>query len=255
MGKETNIAWTDATFNPWWGCEKVSPGCARCYADILDNRMHPTERHWGKNAPHRFFGDKHWDEVEYWNNRARLLKKTIKVFCGSMCDVFQVGDELEEPRKKLWNLIEETEHLTWLLLTKRPENISRMLPNDWFIHDFPDNVMLGVTVECQDCVNRLLDIEVLKGYPSGIFVSVEPMLGPVDFGDLWHVPDWVIVGGESGRGARPMDLEWARDLHDGCIEHKIPFFFKQIGGYPDKQDELSTFPLDLQVREFPQGLG
>lgn len=255
MGKESAIAWTDATFNPFWGCEKVSPGCLHCYAEAFDKRMHPDNTHWGKNAPHRFFGDKHWDEVEYWNNKARMQGKTIKVFSGSMCDVFQDSEELRPSRQKLFTLIEDTEYLTWLVLTKRPENLPSMLPYDWQAGDAPDNIWLGVTVEDQEHTWRLLEVEPYLGIFSGIFVSVEPMLGPIAFDpDWWHIPSWIIIGGESGVGCRDMKIDWAYDLMREAQSHKVPVFIKQLGGYPDKQDEIDRFPEDLRVQEFPAGL-
>lgn len=255
MGKESAIAWTDATFNPWWGCEKASSGCTHCYAETLDNRMYPNAKHWGKNAPHRFFGEKHWNEVNQWNNKAKEQGKTIKVFCGSMCDIFQDSEELWEPRQKLYNLIEETKYLTWLLLTKRPENLPRMLPFNWLMGDFPGNTWLGVTVEDQRHTDRLTMVKPYIGLFNGIFVSVEPMLGTVVFdNDQWHLSSWIIIGGESGVGCRSMELDWAYDLMCEAQSHKVPVFIKQLGGFPDKQDIIELFPKYLQVREFPVGL-
>lgn len=263
MGEVSKIAWTDATFNPWWGCVKVSPGCVHCYAETLDKRMFPYvvgegdnkytyAEHWGANGKFRFFGDKHWDEVYRWNEQARKSEKPFKVFCGSMCDVFQDNPALEEPRRKLFNLIEDTEDLTWLLLTKRPENIEHLLPQNWIWDSTPDNVWLGVTVEDQHHVNRIAQMGMYVDQFSGIFVSVEPMLGPVSLTEFREIYSWVIVGGESGPGFRPMAFDWYTSLIKECETDMIPVFFKQFGGWPDKGDDPDKHPaLGLLPREFP----
>ena len=120
MSERTAIGWCDHTFNPWWGCQRVSDGCARCYAEAMAKRTgNPV---WGPGA-RRFFGEKHWQEPVRWNAAAERLSVRRRVFCGSMCDVFEDRPDLVEPRGRLWRLIRATPHLDWLLLTKRPENI------------------------------------------------------------------------------------------------------------------------------------
>lgn len=128
MGKDTGITWTDSTFNPWWGCEKVSPGCTNCYAATFDKRVGGD--HWGAKAGRRFFGDKHWREPEKWNRDAAKSGERHRVFCASMADVFEDRDDLVQPRIRLFHLISETPNLDWLLLTKRPENIRRFYGGD-----------------------------------------------------------------------------------------------------------------------------
>lgn len=219
MGVETEIAWTDHTFNPWWGCVNVSPGCDNCYAEAFAKRTgHDV---WGKDAGRRFFGDKHWAEPLKWEGR---------VFCASMADVFENNQVLGESRHRLFNLIEMTPRLTWQLLTKRPENVQRLAPKSW-LRDWPAHVWLGTTVEDQTRAN--LRVPRLVNGPGRVrFLSCEPLLGPValDLSDI----DWVIVGGESGPRHRPFDLDWARTIRDDCFDACVPFFFKQVGGRTPK---------------------
>src|SRR5262245_52074261 len=155
MGKDSGIEWTHHTFNPWWGCMKVSPGCEHCYAETFSIRV--GKKVWGPKADRRFFGDAHWAEPLKWNAVAARAGERHRVFCASMADVFEDRRELDGHRARLWRLIAATPHLDWLLLTKRPENLARMLP--WYSHwenrvafepDEPwPNVWLGTTVEDQ----------------------------------------------------------------------------------------------------------
>lgn len=231
MAEDTNIEWTDHTFNPWWGCAKVSPGCAHCYAETLSNRYGNDV--WGTNAPRRFFGENHWNEPRKWNKAANSDRERKRVFCASMADVFENRPDLEEPRKRLFGLIKETAWLDWLLLTKRPENIVPLAEKihkgfgkTWSFQDDLPNVWLGTSAENQkfwdERVPQLVDI------PATVhFVSAEPLLGPISMNGVY--PEWLIVGGESGRGARPMELQWVESLRKQS-EGKTSFFFKQWGG-------------------------
>ena len=218
MGTSTNISWTDHTFNPWWGCVNVSPGCDNCYAEAFAKRTgHPV---WGKTAGRRFFGEKHWNEPRRWTGG--------RVFCASMADVFEPNDALTAERVRLWGLIYGTPHLTWQLLTKRPEQVMRLVPPAWTIR-FPENVWIGTTVEDQQRADlrlpRLLDI------PASVhFLSCEPLLGPLDLEKYLPYVEWVICGGESGPRFRALDLDNARSLRDQCAAAGVPFFFKQVGG-------------------------
>jgi protein gp37 len=247
MGVSTAIAWTDHTFNPWWGCANVSPGCDHCYAEAFAKRV--GQDVWGNAAPHRFFGDKHWAEPLKWEGR---------VFCASMADVFQLSPDLQNERIRLWELIDATPQLTWQLLTKRPENVARMVPWHWLDGGWPRNVWLGTTVEDQTRANlripRLLSVEGV----AVRFLSCEPLLGEVSLIEtLCKLPaplhsrdlGWVIVGGESGPGHRPMDLSHARFLRHECETLDIPFFFKQVGGRTPAAggDELDG----VRYKEFP----
>jgi protein gp37 len=253
MGKETNIAWTDHTFNPWWGCVKVSPACEHCYAETFSKRVGQSV--WGPTAPRRFFKDKHWNEPLKWDEAAAAAGKKARVFCSSMADVCEDRPDLVAPRQRLMELIGKTPNLDWLLLTKRPENFIRLFPWNW-----PDNVWAMTTVEDQTWADRRLP-ELLKVPAKIIGVSYEPALGHIDF-TLWYhknIPgfypkrglDWVIFGGESGAGCRPPDLAWARSTRDQAKANDIAFFMKQIGGNPNKKDQLDDFPDDLRIREFP----
>lgn len=230
MGKDSSIEWTDHTFNPWWGCAHVSPGCENCYAEAWAKRV--GEKVWGTKQDRRFFTEKHWSEPLKWNADAQAGKNRKRVFCASMADVFELRSDLDEWREKLWELIDETPWLDWLLLTKRPQNIGKKVPwtNDW-----PNNVWLGTTVEDQKRADERLPI--LLQFPAKRrFLSCEPLLGPVDL-SAWtrhrpkklHEIDWVIAGGESGANARAMLPGWARQLRDECQKSEIPFHFKQWG--------------------------
>lgn len=247
MSANSPIEWTDHTFNIAWGCEKVSPGCAHCYADTLSSRYgHDV---WGKDKPRRVFGEKHWAEPLKWNRAAEKEGIRKRVFCSSMCDVFEEHPTINEEREKLWPLIRATPWLDWQLLTKRPDNILGHLPSDWGL-DREDcsgysNVWLGTSVENQRFANRVLQLCVV---PARVrFLSMEPLLGFVDLADVWegrtfrgNKIHWVIVGGESGPKHRPMRMDWARCIRDQCADAGVPFFLKQLGGPANKkrgQDE------------------
>ena len=256
MAKNSKIEWCDHTFNPWHGCTKVSPGCKNCYAEALTNRF-AGKGFWGPEGERRFFGDKHWNEPLKWNRKAEKLGVRHKVFCGSMCDVFEDREDLIEPRTRLFNLINHTRQLDWLLLTKRPENILRMIERD-AIGSFGDNVWLGTSVENQEQADIRIP-ELLKIPAKVRFLSCEPLLERVDIAQ-WVEPElqafggkgtsifprinWIIVGGESGPRKRHFDPDWARDIRDQCKEAGVPFFMKQI-------NKVDPIPSDLLVREFP----
>lgn len=174
----TKIEWADYTFNPWWGCTKVSPGCEFCYAEALDGRFAKGKPHWGPGAPRREMGEAHWRQPEVWNRKAGREGIRPRVFCGSMCDI--MDDEAPaSARVMLWTLIEATPNLIWMLLTKRPENYPTMLPEAWH-NDSRPNVWLGATVEdeprAQERMGKLLIMPAARH-----FVSYEPALGLVDW--------------------------------------------------------------------------
>ncbi len=230
MARNSSIEWTHHTFNPWWGCTKVSPGCQHCYAEAWAKRVGANV--WGSHSPRRFFGDSHWIEPLRWNDEAQRLGRNRRVFCASMADVFEARAELNPSRERLWNLILETPWLDWLLLTKRPQNIERLSP---WTADWPSNVWIGTTAENQTWADRR--IPVLLQFPAARrFLSCEPLLGPIDLSawigrqsrELFPI-DWVIAGGESGSQARVMLPSWARSLRDQCSVANIPFHFKQWG--------------------------
>src|SRR5690348_736847 len=192
MGEGTKIQWTDHSFNPWWGCTRVSPGCEHCYAEAFAKR---TGLGWGVAAERRFFGDKHWNEPRRWNAAAEKEGRRHRVFCASMADVFEDRPELAPWRERLWDLIDETPWLDWQLLTKRPENVNRLVTPAWHTGAWPENVWLGTTVEDQRRAEERIP-ELLNCAAKVRFLSCEPLLGPVDL-DLDGI-QWVIVGGESG---------------------------------------------------------
>lgn len=240
MGESTTIGWTKHTYNPWWGCERVSPGCNHCYAETFAKRTGNLV--WGKNADRRRFGDKHWQAPVKWNRQAEDAGEPQFVFCASMADVFEDRDDHGDDRERLWELVEATPWLTWQLLTKRPENVVRMVPSRWTCEDWPANVWIGTTVEDQQRADAR--VPALLTIPAPVrFLSCEPLLGPVDLDGLWGYPGsaegddldrwpihWVIVGGESGPKHRPLDLDHARSLRDQCAMANVAFFFKQHGG-------------------------
>ena len=202
----------------------MSAACDNCYAEAQANRFGK----WFGDSPRRMFGDKHWAEPLKWNRKAEAAGVRASVFCGSMCDVFEGRAEVCEPRQRLCELIEDTPSLDWLLLTKRPKYLSM---NGWPLRNWqyygpPDNVWLGVTAENQEMYDRRCSYLVDLGR---IFVSLEPLLGPVDLTPYLNDIAGVIVGGESGPNARPMDPDWARSIRDQCAAAGVKFFFKQWG--------------------------
>ena len=244
--KHSNIEWTTHTFNPWIGCTKVSPGCAHCYAETLNKRMGWTQ--WG-DAGERFRTSPHnWNEPRRWNREAAKTGRRARVFCASLADWL----DYKAPtawRVELLDLIEATPHLDWLLLTKRPESWSaRMheamaagskLAHAWLNGEAPGNVLIGTSIEDQQrAEERMPEIAEIPARVK--FLSVEPLVGPLDL-SYWLtasiVPQiqWVIVGGESGFGAREMKPEWVRALRDECAMAGVAFFFKQWGGVRKKE--------------------
>lgn len=295
MAKNTKIEWCDHSFNPWVGCTKISPGCDNCYAERWACRFGTVG--WGAKANRRKTSAQNWRQPIQWNRQAEIqfnawerfktdynlsdsemiVRGFIKprrprVFCGSLCDVFDnaVPDEW---RVELFELMSTTPHLDWLLLTKRIGNVMEMLERcaikieshpdwsdegnpphaalrDWLANWFllrlaPKNIWLGATICNQEEADR--DIPKLLATPAAVrFVSMEPLLGSVDLAQAcakyhWtdgdgvecvamprHL-DWVIVGGETGKHARPLHPDWVRNLRDQCRSAGVPFCFKQWG--------------------------
>lgn len=243
MAENSKIEWTDHTFNPWIGCQKVSPGCDHCYAESMSNRFGWAE--WGPHGERKRTSEANWKKPLSWAKAARGTGKRPRVFCASLADVFdnQVPDEW---RMDLWRLIMATPELDWLLLTKRPENIRKMLP--WApVGGTPfRNVWLGTTAEDRQHYRRW---GLLREISAKVrFISYEPAIGQLSRPHDWDLnarPDWIICGGESGIGARAMDPAWARDVRDRCKAHGIAFFMKQM-------TKKAPIPPDLMVREFPR---
>jgi protein gp37 len=209
MGEESLIEWTDATWNPWHGCIKVSPGCKNCY-------MYRGKERWGGDPRAVVRSSTTFADPLRW-------PKPHLVFACSWSDWFI--EEADPWRAEAWDIIRKTHHHTYQILTKRPERIEQSLPSDWG-EGWP-NVWLGVSIENQEYGFRK---DILCQIPCRIrFISAEPLLGPIDFGSLEDI-HWVITGGESGPNARPMRPEWARSIRTQCQAAKIPYFHKQNGG-------------------------
>jgi protein gp37 len=242
MAEKTEISWTDSTFNPWWGCSKVSPGCDHCYAEALDRRT--GGNHWGAGSIPKTLSVTNWTGPVKWNRQAMAAGTRRKVFCGSMCDVFDKNAP-DFQRSRLFDLIRQTPWLDWLLLTKRAGNIQAMLPGDW--GNGWDNVWLGITAE--DRRHGLPRVDILRTIPAKVrFLSCEPLLEDLGTIDLTGI-HWVIAGGESGSGARTMRAEWARNIYQQCQAAGVSFFFKQHGGARGKGGCL----LDgVEVKEWPK---
>jgi protein gp37 len=229
--ENSKIEWTDHTFNPWMGCQHVSPGCDNCYAETQNAFRKWNGGTWGPHAPRKRTSVAYWKKPIKWNAEARAFKREHghrpRVFCASLADVFdnQVSPEW---RKDLFALIRECRRLDWLMLTKRPQNIEKMLPSDW--SRGYRNVWLGVSAEDQAHFNQRW--QYLQNIPSAIkFISYEPALGPLHLPKHNPLPDWLISGGESGGGARPVDPQWVRDIIAECRQRGIAPFHKQWGTY------------------------
>ena len=293
MGENSRIEWTDHTFSPWWGCTPVSEGCENCYAAAWANRY--GFDCFGKGKPRRLFGKKHWTDPIRWDRKAREIGVKKKVFSGSMCDVFD-EEAPEGSRNALFGQVLNTPNLIWILCTKRPQNIPRMTPSYWWDVGFPGNLWMLVTAENQARVDERVPL-ILKVPAKVRGVSIEPMVGPMDIKHLlphpfnrephspwcedcigphpsfdgWkqtrednHGPflDWVVLGFESGRGARPGHPDWARKVREDCQAAGVPFFFKQWGEWlpvgPDDEHPGSKFDigkkwLDGHVASFRVG--
>jgi protein gp37 len=239
MADKTTIGWVNRrlldgcviaghTFNPWWGCLKVSEECQHCYA--LDIAHHYSkEPLWGPAATteRRLFGATHWLEPIKWNRQAEREGHRHSVFCASMADVYEEHPHLDAPRAQLWELIAVTPWLNWLLLTKRPQNILALSP--WRRDAWPDNVWIGTSAGLQkraeERIPALLDVPAIVR-----FISAEPLLGPIDLTPWLARLSWIIAGGESGPYYRPLNVQWARDLRDQCQQSGTPYYFKQVGG-------------------------
>lgn len=241
MSENTAIAWAHDTFNPWEGCQKVGPGCDNCYAEARNARYGGgVAANWGPGAPRRRTSPANWAKPVKWDREAAASGAPRRVFCASLADVFDNAAP-KEWRADLAALILRTPHLTWMLLTKRIGNAGDML-SEMFPESVPANVWIGMTVVNQKEADRDWDhlnrIKHCYGV-SRVFLSIEPMLAPIDLSIFAGWLDWVIVGGESGPQARPIHPDWARQVRDFCALHGIAFFFKQWGEFrPADEQEL-----------------
>lgn len=232
MAENSKIEWTDHTFNPWWGCQKVAPECKFCYAEALDNRFHP-EGHWGPGSYRKTMSEDNWRKPYKWDAKAKAAGYPQRVFCASMADVFEDHAQVVDTRQRLWKVIEDTPHLIWLLLTKRPQNIDQMVPEAWR-EAWPSHVWTGYSCGHPDSVSNIIHLPLY----SQNFLSCEPLLEDIVpellNADIQSWPcnvDWIIAGGESGVQARRMKGSWAVRLRNECERWGVPFFFKQWGEY------------------------
>lgn len=252
MARDSRIEWTDHTFNPWWGCTKVSPACDHCYAESWARRVGLDV--WSTGKPRRFLSDAYWRQPLRWNTVAERSGERARVFCASMADVFEWKKGLSDSRHRLWTLIEETPALDWLLLTKRPHLVERLTP--WG-QDWPTNVWVGTTVENQRWVDKRLPH--LAEIPARVrFLSCEPLLDEVALAQWLErgAVNWVIAGGESGPYARPSDPSWFYALRDQCEAYATPFHFKQWGEWAPLGSVDGTLPrsiLDDELFSTPMG--
>lgn len=242
MGEKTAIAWTDATWNPWMGCHKVSAGCKHCYAETLTKKRMGLDV-WGLHGRRQRTGKAVWARPYKWNAEARSEGVRRRVFCASLADVFEDEPGPNAWRSDVFDVIRDCHWLDFQLLTKRPENFKRMLPDDW--NDGWANVWLGTSIEDNEVAHRALD---LTSVPAVVhFVSYEPAIGPLNRLNLTDI-EWVIVGGESGPGYRPMDLAWARDMQRRCRDAGVAYFFKQNAA---PRTEMGIDVLGGVYRDYP----
>lgn len=311
MAENSKIEWTDHTYNAWRGCTKVSAGCDHCYAEKLSKRNPAVLGEWGPGAKRALSADSYRDQPYKWNREAKAAGERRRVFALSLGD--WLDDEV--PLSWLFGLLSDatdTDALDWLLLTKRPQNWRPRLEQmcsevaspewatRWLDGEPPLNFWIGASAENQAAADERLPI--LRQIPAAVrFVSVEPLIESVDlaahlYGDEehggtgqcigWTPPiDWVIVGGESGPGARPCNVQWIRSIVEQCRQADVPCFVKQLGGHvliehsesvsgwryrsvemtrlahvePDRMNlhdrkggDWSAWPEDLRVRAFPE---
>lgn len=297
----TAIEWAHYTFNPWRGCAKVSPGCAACYAESWAIRYRRGEI-WGPHARRELAAEDYWQRPYRWNRLAERTGERARVFCASLADVFEDRPDLDIPRARLFRLIEQTPWLDWLLLTKRPHNMFPLAVAGGWAGGWPENVWAGTSAEDQHRLDERAQ-ELLQ-VPAAIrFLSLEPLLSRVDVtrhlrcthpslsGGRCHscamvvesdtiqigeeirgaLIDWLIIGGESGRLAREMDLMWVRDILTqarSLAGYRVAVFVKQLGSNPvgfsqaeadvylehpsGKGGDTDGWPPDLRVRDFPK---
>lgn len=253
MAQNSNIEWTRHTGNLWWGCTKVHEGCDNCYAEAFAHRYNNDI--WGNDRP-RKAGKSVWSDFLKWQALAADARETHRVFVGSMMDIFEKpmplidwqGNQLPGNTGGLRDrffreIVPNCPNLTFLLLTKRPSNINKMIPAEWKDNP-PENVMFGTSPVNPETFKTLAGQ--LQKVNGRRFLSIEPQLTLIvpNREDLAGI-DWVIQGGESGPRKRRFDTDWARAMRDACRAFGVPYFFKQI-------DKVQEIPEDLQIRQFPK---
>jgi len=248
MGATTGIAWTDRTWNGIIGCTRVSEGCRHCYAE----QMAATKFKrflggpvWGAANPRYETRAELWKQPLRWARKARQTGERIRVFGNSLFDLFENHPTVNKVRPRIWELVDQTRDvLTWQFCTKRPERIADCLPATW--GTFWGNVWLGTTVESSDHADRVGHLRAVG--VAVRFLSIEPALGPVHHAIDLDGIDWVLWGGESGKGWRPADHQWARDLLAKCRANETAFFFKQSAG---PRSGMGDWLDGVEIKEFP----
>lgn len=292
MGENSKIPWTHHTFNPWIGCTKIAPECRECYAAMLDKLYKWNGGTWGIGAPRTLTSESYWQKPFGWDRRARAAGERARVFAASLADLFDdeapnwpgsralpgrgtawLADETAALDVFMHEIVAKTEHLDWLLLTKRFDRALEYLVQLW--NQTPwKNTWVIFSAGTQPTVDRAAGI--LKSVPATIRgLSMEPLLEPVRLGAALDFLDWVIIGGESGPHARDFNVKAALDLVDECREAKVAVFVKQLGarpigspsvcsslecscglhhGFKDKNAaaDMAEWPARARVREFPQ---
>lgn len=220
MASNSSIEWTESTWNPVTGCDKISPGCKHCYAERMAKRLRAMGQANYANGFESTLQPAMLELPLRW-------RKPQRIFVNSMSDLFH-DDVPVEYVQRVFAVMRKASWHQFQVLTKRAERLAELSPRlSW-----PANVWMGVSVENDRHAGRIVH---LRSTAAAVkFLSIEPLLGPIRELDLRGI-DWVIVGGESGPGARPMAAEWVRQIRDLCAEQRVPFFFKQWGGVRKKQ--------------------
>lgn len=251
MSSSSKIEWTERTWNPVTGCTKVSPGCDRCYAETFAERWRGVPAHPFEQGFDLTFHPERLDMPLAW--------RASRIFVNSMSDLFH-RDIPDEFVARVFATMLKTPKHTYQVLTKRPDRMRHLIPRLYDNVDATiprDHVWLGVSIESNDYAWRA---DMLRGTPASVrWISAEPLLGPLDRVDLTDI-DWLVIGGESGHGARPLDLGWIRDLIQHARAAGTSVFVKQLGAVAAREQKLGdrkggdmeAWPDDLRVREYPQ---
>jgi protein gp37 len=231
MSNNSPIEWTEATWNPVGGCTILSPGCTNCYAMRMASRLEAMGQSKYTGTTRKSGGRAKWNGKIVLDEAALSIPQKWKspkiIFVNSMSDLFHEKIPVEFIAK-VFEVMRGARRHTFQVLTKRAERLAQVAADlPW-----PDNVWMGVSVESKDYVDRIDHLRSTQAYIK--FLSLEPLLGPLDHLDLRGV-DWTIAGGESGPAARPMDPEWVRSIRDQCVNAGVAFHFKQWGGVQKKQ--------------------
>lgn len=225
MAQSSSIEWTDVTWNPASGCTKISPGCDNCYAERFAERWRGIPNH-----PYEFGFDLklHPERLE----QPVKLKRPSFIFVNSMSDLFH-KDIPFDYIDKVFDVMERANQHVYQVLTKRSSILKRYVNARYKSRPVPEHIWLGVSLENSDQLSRVRHLQ--DANVSVRFLSIEPLLGPIEVIDLTHIA-WVIVGGESGPGHRPMAPEWVRSIRNQCLDANVAFFFKQWGGHRPKSN-------------------